>query len=334
MPSNLSTHTRYRCIDRCLTGSTEGMSTEALLDACERDLELYADIRRRPSRSTLHLDIKNLRSGVLGRSAPILYDRATNSFRYEDPQFTFFKDPLSATEQAALEHTLHILRTFDELDTVKTLENLVMRLGGVLPSGQSIIHLDAAPGASGKHWRDMLFQSVLSKKAIRLMYHPFEFESPFWVVLSPYFLKEYNNRWFVIGYSHEQKLVFTMALDRIVAIKPSISTFHKDPNFSSEKHFEHIIGVSKPFNETAPQRVLIKAPLKQASYIRTKPLHHSQKEMTLNDEEAVCFEYALILNYELESVLLSMGEHVTVLEPESLRARLTDRLLKAQSNYP
>jgi predicted DNA-binding transcriptional regulator YafY len=303
------------------------------LEACTRDLEEIAGIRKRPARSTLHLDIKNLRSGVLGVEAPIVFERGTQTFRYSIEGFSFFKDPLNASEQAALQHTLYLLRIFHELDTVKTLENLVVRLGGSLPGQQSVLHLDESPGVQGLHWRDALFQAILFQKAIRLNYQPFNVPGAFWIVLSPYFIKEYNNRWFVIGYAHEFEQVFTYGLDRILDILPSISQFHLIPGFNPDRHFEHVIGVSLP-PEKVPERVVFRVRASQADYIRTKPLHRSQKELgELQTEDWISFELQLIPNYELESIFLSFGERVEVMEPEYIRQRMRKRLEILLSYY-
>lgn len=203
---------------------------------------------------------------------------------------------------------------------------MVIRLGGTLPGSQSVLHLDESPGVQGLHWREVLFQAILQRKVIRLNYQPFNMPEAFWVVLSPYLIKEYNNRWFVIGYSHEFEQIFTYGLDRILDILPSISQFHLIPGFDPDRHFGQVVGVSLPLGKE-PERVVFRVQASQADYIRTKPLHQSQKELNeLQTDDWVSFELYLIPNYELESILLSFGERVEVMLPEHMRQRMRKRL--------
>ena len=55
----------------------------------------------------------------------------------------------------------------------------------------------------------------------------------------------------------------------------------------------------------------------QSNYLRSQPLHHSQKVLK-ESEKVFIFSVDLVINYELKSLLQSFGDKVKVLEPKSL----------------
>lgn len=70
----------------------------------------------------------------------------------------------------------------------------------------------------------------------------------------------------------------------------------------------------------------------QANYIRTLPLHWSQKEILTNEQE-VRFEYFILTNYELLQKILSYGDAVKVLQPKSLQKQHQEMLKGALAHY-
>jgi predicted DNA-binding transcriptional regulator YafY len=97
-----------------------------------------------------------------------------------------------------------------------------------------------------------------------------------------------------------------------------------------EEYFEDIIGVS--IEKEPVQTVVLKVEKSLLPYIQTKPLHESQFIKPF-DENFGLVVIKVIPNYELESLILSFGERVEVLEPEVLREKLKDRINKLSDIY-
>lgn len=97
------------------------------------------------------------------------------------------------------------------------------------------------------------------------------------------------------------------------------------------EYFEDIIGVTRHENVEV-QKIILAFDKQTAPYISSKPLHESQK-VVLNGEDEFRISIEVIPNYELESLILSFGDRVRVLEPEEFRILIGGRLGKAVENY-
>ena len=176
-----------------------------------------------------------------------------------------------------------------------------------------------------------IFNAIQNEQALSISYQSFKSTIEQQFEFSPYYLKQYNNRWFVFGRNNQYTTISNLALDRIVGIVDSSSAYMQNVQIDFEDFFEDIIGVSVPNNgELEVIRLQVESFL--FPYIQSKPLHGSQKVKEENEDFSL-IELQLIPNYELESVLLSFGEKIQVLEPLSLRVKLKQRLLNAAKNY-
>lgn len=150
--------------------------------------------------------------------------------------------------------------------------------------------------------------------------------------IRPYALKVYNRRWYLLGYIKEKNGLRTIALDRILDLKVLSKSFELPKDFDARKHFANVVGIF--VNDDQPvTKVKIRAYGVQAEYLRSTPLHKSQSEGRSKHGEFAEFFYRLRITPELISQLLAMGEKVEVLEPESLRETIKDRLQLAIKYY-
>jgi predicted DNA-binding transcriptional regulator YafY len=175
-----------------------------------------------------------------------------------------------------------------------------------------------------------IFNAIVNKRVLEIEYKPYN-KPAFTLAFHPYYLKQYNNRWFVFGLNQLLQIpTWNLALDRINSISESTETY-LESQIDWEDHFYDIIGVSTPENGI-PEKVELIFSADQASYIKTKPLHPSQKAHLIeNDELLVVLN--LIPNYELEMTLLSFGEKVKIVSPLSLKSKLKQRLNDAGKQY-
>jgi predicted DNA-binding transcriptional regulator YafY len=151
------------------------------------------------------------------------------------------------------------------------------------------------------------------------------------MILHPYFLKQYNNRWFLFGKSGDAKSITTTALDRIESIQLISEVYLPNTEINFEEYFEDIVGVSVPLDSKL-EKVVLKIDAESWPYIKTKPIHGSQKIKEQTSEYTI-IELQLIPNYELEALILSHAEKVEVIGPEALRKKISERALLLKEKY-
>ena len=177
-----------------------------------------------------------------------------------------------------------------------------------------------------------LHNAAYYKKVVSIKYLPFELESPFEIILHPYYLKQYNNRWFLFGFNPEnEKPDWNLAIDRIVSITEIKGSFKTNSSIDWQEYFEDIIGVTKPL-DSAIESVVLHFSRSTGKYMETKPLHGSQKSKWI-DENTLEVNLQLMINYELERLILSYADAVKVVKPISLAKQINSRLKLATILY-
>ena len=166
----------------------------------------------------------------------------------------------------------------------------------------------------------MLFRSKLSYQAF------YESETKEYTV-NPLFLREYQNRWYLIVDKNEGRENTTFAFDRIQQLHILKNTFNSQP--VNKKLFQNTIGVI--YSDTIENVVLWFSPL-QAKYVKTLPLHSSQQLMS-EDEKGAVFSLKVNINLELEQLIKAYGSAVRVLQPESLKQTIIEECRKSLVQY-
>jgi len=335
MPTNLHALVRYRTIDDCLTKRYKKWSWEDLADACAEKIYEYEGIEATPSRRTIMYDIQTMRDGKLGYFAPIIYERASKSYTYEDPEFSIQKFPLGKDDIFELEYALSILKNFKGFQNAAGIENIITKLEHTVTLQESnkkeVIHFDHSLNEPGQKWLHMLYDFIQDETAIKISYQPFHLDQPYERIISPYIMKEYDNRWFLICWDHKRSGIRNFALDRLVSIEKEPVRYHHDDRFDASQYFQDIIGVSL-IDKMKLEEIVFKVNNDDAKYLVTKPFHQSQVQLK-EDATHATFSIKVYPNFELESVLLSYGDRLEVLKPETLRNQIKDRVGKQMRIY-
>ena len=145
-------------------------------------------------------------------------------------------------------------------------------------------------------------------------------------------MKEFNNRWFLIGRKTETTKVITFALDRILGIDYDFSTEYIPIHYDADEYYKNTIGVTV-LERTKPQKVIFKVDRLNAPYVLTKPFHQSQKILEEHNNGSVTFLIIVHHNFELERLLLGFGNSLEVLAPRILRRNIKKKLESAASLY-
>lgn len=334
MPVNRNALIRYKTIDQCLRNRFRKWTLDDLIDACSDALYEYEGIDKGVSKRTVQMDIQLMRSDKLGYNAPIVV-KEKKFYTYEDPDYSITNIPLTDQDLSRLSEVVEILKQFKGFSHFRELDGMVQKLEDKVFSAknqtQSIIDFEKNEGLKGLEHLEVIYQSILKKKAIEIVYQSFKAKAPQRFDFHPHLLKEYRNRWFVLGQKRANKPMMTLALDRIHEIEESIEPYLDNPDFTAQEFYKDVIGVTVSEN-VEPEEVILFITKYHAPYVLTKPLHHTQKVISQNEygvELSICVQ----MNFELEREILGFGEGIKVISPKKLRDRVHYKLSKAASRY-
>jgi len=324
MPVNRNALIRYRTIDRCLQNRRRKWTIENLIDACNDALYEYEGIDKGVSLRTIRLDLNAMRSDKLGYNAPIIVTDK-KFYSYEEPDYTITNIPLTSQDLNILQEVSHLLRQFKGFSHFNEVNEMVNKLEDKIYSEQhqqsSVIDFEKNELLTGIEWLDVLYKAIISQTVVQLTYQSFKAREASDIIFSPYLLKEYRNRWFILGMKKQGKEIVTFALDRIqniITLPGESYRLHKQ--FDPQSYFSNIIGVTRNVADT-PTHITFIADQHQAPYIKTKPIHSSQRIVD-ETKEGVTFSIDVIPNFELERELIGFGEGLKILSPNNLLRRI------------
>jgi len=182
---------------------------------------------------------------------------------------------------------------------------------------------------AGQEYVTVLFDFIQKQRTTCFDYQPFQKASSERTVF-PIFLKEYNHRWFLVGYDRAVQRYQNYALDRIVS-RPKLSDWQPQVETlpDAATYFQNLIGVTL---EGKLAQVVVRVWKPRANYIRTKPWHDSQTEIA-ETEDWIDFQWQVLLNRELNARILELGADAEVLAPETLREMMGQALERARNRY-
>jgi len=178
--------------------------------------------------------------------------------------------------------------------------------------------------------RDIAF-FIRDGAEICLKYKRFDATAEKEYCFQPYLLREYLNRWYVIGLLSGVNEIRTFGLDRIVGVQDTGRKFKKEKINDVLSLFRNVIGINAAEQDIAEDIELICMTF-QGNLLKTLPMHTSQKVIRETPEEIV-FSYKLVVNFELKHRLLMMATQAKVVKPLSLKEEMEKLLTEAQIFY-
>ena len=323
MPANKNAVVRYIILDRMLSDQHHYYTRTQLLNAVNDSLK-GIDEALQVSKRTIEMDLRDMEDIFqidLDESKVI---NGKKVIRYADQTRSIFSKPLSDDEKMLLNEVLSTLGQFSGLDNFVWLDDLKTKLGNQLSFGGS--EFDAGNGApqrkvisfssneflQNKEYLGWFFSAITNKKVVSITYRKFDADKAQEIIAYPYMLKQYRDRWYLLctptcdkKLPYNPHFIANIPLDRIEA-------------YYWDKPVEHVIfAVHKS----------------SANYIRTKPIHPYQAELTKEDqavlrrenpklEDYSFFSLDCKLNYELSSLFRSYGPSLIVLSPNTLREEM------------
>lgn len=333
MAKNKGAIVRYRAIDRCLRDKKRKYGWEELAKACSEALEMAFSEPDTVSRRQIYIDLNYMESDA-GYQANIehLRDGRKVYFRYADPDFSIEKMPLNDAEIDQLKETVLMLNRFKGMPHFEWMEEILSKLEDTFMlkgNSESVISFEQNLDLKGLEYITPLFDAIVHKRVLKITYQPFKSPKPEDYDMHPYFLKQYNNRWFLFGLTTPNNQITNIALDRIKSISIMDTAYiEKDEDLDIDDYFFDIVGVTIQPNQPKEEIVMLFNE-ERYPYVKNKPIHHTQRH---NDDERK-ISIKVIPNKELIALLLSYGSQMEVLEPQSVREIIKEHINKLKQMY-
>ena len=337
MAVNKNAVIRYRALDRCFNNRMVKYDIWKLIEAVNIALSELDENSKGISRAQVYEDIAFMKS-LSGYNIDLdenYKDGRTRYYRYADPNFSINNLPLNEVEVNQLRSAVDILTQFKGMPQFEWIQELIPKLKQGISTEQNIdviIDFDSNKYLRGIEHIGTLYNAIYYKKALSISYQPFENETAYDITLHPYFLKQYNNRWFLFGFNPDnEKSNWNLALDRIQSIKEIKSRYRKNTEVDWSDYFEDIIGVTKEEGKQV-ENITLHFIGKTGKYIESKPIHGSQKSKWI-DNKLLEVNLQLIVNYEFESLVLSYADNVKIVSPKWFVGYIKNKLGKAERLY-
>ena len=335
MATNKNAILRFNTLDKCFRNIGRRYYFEDLLDAVNEALrEEDSDttgIRTRQLRE----DIRFMRSES-GYASPIITinEGRKQYYRYEDSSYSINNSPITSTEAEQLRSAMQLMQRFEGspgFEWISELSNVLKDSFSLSGESKSVISYESNVDYKGYDYITPIFNAIVNKQVLLVDYKPFR-DSEFTIVFHPYFLKQYNGRWYALGLNQENGIdTWNLALDRIENIEISTENYQSN-NRDWESYFFDFIGPTRR-EENDLQEVKLLFFDSAVDYVQTKALHPSQKPPKLLEDGSLEVRIKVIPNYELETLILGFGEKVKVVSPESLLKRISERVTQLNNNY-
>jgi len=334
MPKNKEALIRYRIIDSCLRNTYKPYpSMERLIELIEGKLG------KSFSKSTIQKDIKTMREdNALGYLAPIVYSKQNDGYFYTDTNYTIASIPLNEDDISSIYFATTVLDQFREIsifnqynhavDKIMEAVNLSRMMDGM--ESENIIQIEKVAFQKGQEWLSTILKAIQSRKVITFDYTTFDRTTLKSHTVHPYLLKEYRNRWYLIGKHDRRQIILTYGLDRLsnLSISEQESTIH--PDFDPDSYFKFALGITT--YEGDPVKIKLSFTPIQGEYLKSQPIHHTQKILLDTDEE-VHIGIEVFPTIELRMLLLGFGPSVKVLEPTWFADELTHSMRETLDRY-
>ncbi len=340
MPTNKNALIRYKYLDRLLSDHHHYYDIHDLTEKVN-DM-LYEDGFPEVTQRCIEKDLNTLEYAPF--SAPI--ERFTwngkRCISYEKRSFSIFKQEMSREERNLLREVLSTIGQFDGLDNFKWLDDFKIGLG--LEERRQIISFSYNPYLQNSNLLGTLFDNISNEVVIRLSYHTFSDATIRSIDFHPYLLKQYNDRWFLIGAADSDKKILNFALDRIDKVEPLPEKKYVECPEDFYERFEDIVGVTL-YDDRPVEHIIFWVSDSSKDYVSTKPIHESQiqyhgseefklRNQYTNLQGGAFFSIACIRNYELIRDLCSFGKELLVLSSDgNIQDEIYNRICSMASEY-
>jgi predicted DNA-binding transcriptional regulator YafY len=327
---------RYKILDKCFRNPYKNYYFDTLLETVNEALFEVTGVEEHIKTRQLRDDIAFMRSPE-GWNIELaeLFEGKKKIYRYEDVNFSINNAPLNEVEMDQFQSAIQVLAQFEGMPQFEGIQAIIAKLKTDLKitnHEKPFIGFDSSQDLKGIEHFSTLYNAVQNKTPLQITYKDFKTEEPYTYIFHPYYLKEYNHRWFLFGlHVASWKSDWNVAIDRIVAIAPFNVPFIPNEIIDWQEYFSDMIGVSKAEGAEL-ENVILHFNQLTGRYMENKSIHETQKHKWIRSD-ILELKINVVLNYELERLILSYGESVTVVEPKHLQEKIKNRLGISLNNY-
>lgn len=335
MPINKNAQLRYQILDRCLSNFNRKYTFDDLME--EVNDRLYDLNGTQVRERQLRQDLENMTYRPY--NAPVKsYPQGFGKkrfYRYEDPEYSIFKSSLSEEEVSNLRSTIDMLSRYRGIPSNAWLEEVISNLEyrfGIKSNSENLIEFDQNEQLKGLEFLSDLIDATVNHQTLTITYRTYKGKE-LTTIVHPYYIKQYNNRWFLFGLEINSKYgnyITNKALDRILSFSKNDTEFIPNTETDFKDFFKDIVGVTIPEDHPIPEKVILKFDDKRFPYIVSKPIHHTQE--TIDASENTIGLYVRP-NKELEAQIFSFGPQVEVIEPLWLREEISKKIAESLKKY-
>ncbi len=323
---------RLHIIHMCLKNRRVNWSVHKLAEKVFQNLELSEG--RSVSKRTIAEDLKYLE---FKKGAPIkrIYKGREVFYVYED-EFELNEPVIDKDQYLSLILTNQIIGQFQGFSLTEDLEKVILKLQHQIEEHEQpkhdLILFENADKLKNVNFLQHLFEAIAEKTVLKIDYRLFNSDKSFEKIIHPYFLKQYNNRWFLFGYDEINNRLDNSPIDRIESFKPITQEFLENIQFSPKEYFKNMIGVTR-FVDSKTEKIIFSVSKSRVDYFITKPVHTSQTEIKKYKNGWTDFSIEVIINKELFGLFLSFGPDIVVKSPKKLKNEFKRLLQKIFENY-
>jgi len=232
MPATKNAFLRYRIIDRCLRNTGRRFSFDDLKAIIEEELREINPDWGNVSVRTLRTDIEYMRS-IDGYDAPIetYRDGKHHFYRYSDSKFSIENKPINTAEAEKMISAIAVPERFQGGPQFEWLDEIIPLFKshfGIQAESRKMMGFESNIDYSGHEHMSALFDAISNQRVLQINYKTFKGDS-YEFYFHPYYLKQYNNRWFAFGYNEgNENIQWNVPLDRINALNETKRPYKKD----------------------------------------------------------------------------------------------------------
>lgn len=328
MSANKNANIRYRILDKCLKDMTRLYTLDDLTEAIN---EKFDDMLLQPvSSRTVSEDLRNLMERM-SFNAPIKKFRLEDKkcyYRYSDPDFELFSNVISEED---IERLVKLFEKFRGLPQMEWMEETITRLktrNGIGGRADKIVSFECNDRLQGLEYLSPIVDSAMTRKCLSIDYRSYK-GTVLHKTIHPYYVKQYNSRWYLFGLDDEFNNVYPLALDRMTGVRRSRTKFRKNTTTDFNEYFHDIIGVTRDESRSVEEIVLRFSP-QRFPYVVSKPLHLSQRIVSADRCEV---SISVRPNKELEQKLFSFGPDIELISPAWMRQEFAKKIAETAKKY-
>ena len=319
MPINKSAFRRYKVIDQLLRNKMRKYPTmDDIIEECREKLLVDVAV------DTIQKDIAQMRMlPPDGFDAPIYYNRSKKGYEYTDPDYSFSGISLSDLDIDAIKESIDVIQSIGGSRMSEkfnsAMEKILSTVLEEFPEGkkkQTFLQTMSPPKSRGFEHFDLFYTACRSKIPVSFVHYSYKKNTFSAITLHPFLIKEFENKWYVVGYSEKHKEVRTFGMDRVFdpfqLKKPFIAVDRTELDSLAKDYY----GVF-PIPNQQKQKIKIRVSALATNYFQAYPLHESQ--LIKKQPDGYSFiRFELIPTIELTRLFLSHGRHVEIMEPKWL----------------